>query len=255
MSDLPLRRWLSVGVPVGVTVLLMAVLIPAVQQAREAARRTQIRNSLHNFGLALHNYHDTHDCFPPGGVIGADGTAYHGWCVMIAPYMDASPLYNRIDLHRPWDDPQNDWLFQTPINWCLSPVVTETATPEGYGLTHFVANPHLLHRNSAVTLGDLTHGLPHTWCLGEAGGEFTPYAYPFNWRPLGTRLNADPGGYGLPGRDGTFLLMADGSVRWWSDDTAPQVLQALAAAPPVPEPGEVAVPPRPARYRFSGRRE
>jgi hypothetical protein len=101
----------------------------------------------------------------------------------------------------------------------------------------------------------MTDGTRHTWALGEAGGDFTPYGYPFNWRPLGERLNQDTDGYGLPGSDATHLLMADGSVLVYAKDTASNVLRAMAAAPPVPTAAAVETPPRPRAYRFSGMRE
>ena len=91
--------------------ILVALLLPAVQQAREAARRTQCRNNLKQMGLAIHNYHDTFRCFPPGylgdppneSATGCnDVRPQHltdpgwGWSVYIMPYIDELNLYQQL---------------------------------------------------------------------------------------------------------------------------------------------------------------
>jgi hypothetical protein len=84
-------------------------LLPAVQQAREAARRTQCRNNLHNLVLALHNYHDAYNRFPMDAIYGylptPTATQYlpyhHTWVGALLPYIDQAPLYNQIDFNRP----------------------------------------------------------------------------------------------------------------------------------------------------------
>ncbi len=100
-------------VVIAIIAILIALLLPAVQQAREAARRSQCKNNLKQVALAMHNYHDTHNVFPPGYFAGVNesGTSWDYrricWMQMILPYIDQAPLYNSIMAQRqtqalPW---------------------------------------------------------------------------------------------------------------------------------------------------------
>lgn len=76
--------------------ILVALLLPAVQSAREAARRMQCNNNLKQIGLAMHNYHDSFRSFP----FGAAGGWGHGWHAYILPYVEQQGLYRIV----PWTD-------------------------------------------------------------------------------------------------------------------------------------------------------
>ncbi|MDA1165236.1 MAG: DUF1559 domain-containing protein, partial [Planctomycetota bacterium] len=80
-------------VVIAIIAILVALLLPAVQQAREAARRSQCKNNLKQLGLALHNYHDTHQTFPFGTIatslnIAATRPSNMSWMPMVLPFMD-----------------------------------------------------------------------------------------------------------------------------------------------------------------------
>lgn len=80
--------------------VLIALLLPAIQQAREAARRTACRNNLKQIGVALHSYHDVHAGFPPG-YIRAHGT---GWSAFLLPYLDHEGLYDSLVWGDLWNE-------------------------------------------------------------------------------------------------------------------------------------------------------
>ena len=79
--------------------ILVALLLPAVQAAREAARRTQCTNQLKQMGLAVQIYHDAHQGIPPAHI---NGSGHVSWAVMIMPYMELSTVVEPLDLHVSW---------------------------------------------------------------------------------------------------------------------------------------------------------
>ncbi len=111
-------------VVIAIIAILIALLLPAVQQAREAARRATCKNSMRQLGLALHNYHDTFNVFPPGWIAvdpatrrpsvheGVNGA---GWGTMILPMVDQAPLYNSYNANVALEDSLNQKFRETPL--------------------------------------------------------------------------------------------------------------------------------------------
>jgi prepilin-type N-terminal cleavage/methylation domain-containing protein len=91
-------------VVIAIIAVLVALILPAVQQAREAARRAQCRNNLKQLGLAMHNYHEVYDQFPPGYRFIANssqqalGTANYS----LLPYLEETNLQREINVDLPW---------------------------------------------------------------------------------------------------------------------------------------------------------
>lgn len=126
---------------------LMALLLPAVQSAREASRRTACRNNLHQIGIALHNYHDTHACFPPSsggtGASGGNGNALSGF-VMLLPQLEKDIIWQRIHKAAGQGGDPSTIAINGEIDVYLCPTATVGDKVNGSG-----------HRYYAFNLGDL----------------------------------------------------------------------------------------------------
>jgi prepilin-type N-terminal cleavage/methylation domain-containing protein/prepilin-type processing-associated H-X9-DG protein len=177
--------------------VLAALLLPAVQAAREASRRTQCRNNLHQLGVALHNYHDTTHCFPPGYVStfdssGNDTGAGWGWGSIVLPQVEQLALQKTVDFHQPIESAANSAarvrVFRVFV--CPSDKFKETWTaikrdPLGNPLATIcqiasanyigvfgVSEPGIdgegmFFRDSRISLRDVTDGTSTTLLVGE----------------------------------------------------------------------------------------
>jgi prepilin-type N-terminal cleavage/methylation domain-containing protein/prepilin-type processing-associated H-X9-DG protein len=117
---------IEVLVVIAVISVLIALLLPAVQAAREAARRAQCLNNLKQIGLALHNYHDAIEAFPPGyvSVPGPDGDNSGpgwGWAAMILPQIEQVSVFNGINFPLPIESPANQTVRLTQISTFICP--------------------------------------------------------------------------------------------------------------------------------------
>jgi prepilin-type N-terminal cleavage/methylation domain-containing protein len=176
-------------VTIAIIGVLIALLLPAVQQVREAARRSQCSNHLRQIGLALHNYHDAHRVFPPGYLHRPSpqgNAAGFGWAAMLLPYLEQPALYAEFDWNLPlWDDVhQAPRMRHLAVMLCPSDPGADgffvEMGSEQYAAANYVGNfgpgdmdaaPEdrrgVFSRNSSTSVADVTDGLSQTFLIGE----------------------------------------------------------------------------------------
>ena len=117
--------------------ILVGLLLPAVQAAREAARRMQCTNNLKQLGLSLHNYHDVYKKFPYGSYLdksaGGSISSQWGWSVMLLPYIEQTAMFNQLNVgpnyfEQAANDPVRLALLKTPLPAFICPSDPETGT-------------------------------------------------------------------------------------------------------------------------------
>jgi prepilin-type processing-associated H-X9-DG protein len=194
--------------------VLVALLLPATQAAREAARRAQCVNNLKQMGLAMHNYHQINGGFPASAITDKNGKPLLSWRVAILPLMEQQELYNKFKLDEPWDSPNNKPLIAEMPNVFACP---SNPPQPGSGLTTykvFTGEGTLLDPVNPTGIAQVTDGTSNTIMVVESG-EGVPWTKPDDLpfpapgkagdKLLGAKSNHS-GGFNA--------LMADGSVRF-----------------------------------------
>lgn len=225
----------------------MALLLPAIQAAREAARRVGCQNNLHQIGVALHHYHATYDKFPPGAIEVRPqfpNGKQLAWSAMLLPQLELKPLWDDIDFRLAFDAPANAAAaFEAP------PVFLCPSTPRGdprhddrgasdyggiYGerilSTNNPARGMMIH-DRALGLKDVPDGSSQTAMVAEDanfpdgqwinGRNLFDQAFPLNQAPA---FENDMRSFHV---GGVMVLRGDASVTFLPDSTDLEVLAAF----------------------------
>ncbi len=203
--------------------VLIALLLPAVQAAREAARRSMCVNNLKQIALAMHNYESANGVLPPATTFDAEGKPLLSWRVLLLPYVEENALYQQFKLDEPWDSPSNKPLlaklpkvYQCPSSSQIGSDKTIYQVLIGPGT--------LFEKAEGIPFNEVTDGLSNTLMVMESKAP-SPWTQPSGLvrtpkTPIKGLGSAHPGGFNA--------ALADGSVQFIKSSIAPQTLEALA---------------------------
>jgi hypothetical protein len=195
---------------VGTIGVLIGMLLPAVQQAREAARRVSAMNNLKQIALAFHNYESVYGEFPRN-ILSEDGKPLLSWRVALLPYMEQQVLYNQFHLDEPWDSDHNIQLLE------MMPQIYQSPNLEPANRTVFLGfeGPGTIFEGKKTKFRDILDGTSNTIMCVEADEaeaiEWTkPADLPFDPKgPVRGVGHLRPGGFNA--------VMADGAARFISN--------------------------------------
>lgn len=181
-------------VVIAIIAILVALLLPAVQSARAAARRIQCKNNLKQIGLAMHNYHDANSTMPMSFVVDYN-TRGGEWSVhaRLLPYIDEANIYAQIDLSQPYTAGSTVATTRVATYLCPSETNDHARTDSSGNLIHYPINygfnaggwftwsnqsrqigSGVFHPNRGMRLADITDGTSNTLACSEVK-TYTPY--------------------------------------------------------------------------------
>jgi len=204
--------------------VMVALLLPAVQAAREAARRVQGMNSLKSIALAMYNCHDATGRFPAAASFDADGKPLLSWRVHILPYIEEEALYKEFHLDEPWDSEHNRKLIPRMPRTYASANNPEAAK----GMTNYVVlvgEDTVFGSRTGTRFRDITDGTSNTLMTAEvANSKAVVWTKPDDLqvdpsKPLDGLTGLRPGGFNAG--------MCDGSVRFIAATIDLDLLRAL----------------------------
>lgn len=207
---------------VGQMGIATSLLLPAVQSAREAARRMQSANNLKQILLAMHNFESTYKRLPGDLPPGApkDDSPRLSWRVRILPYIEQNALYQEFHQDEPWDSPHNIQLLDRMPETFRHPMAK---TKSGYTVYQMPNGPGLISQsNASSNFSQITDGMSNTIAIIETTDEAaTPWTKPGDVNPL-EQMQV------LRKTNSVFQTgFADGSVHNIAVATDPDLLKAM----------------------------
>ena len=206
--------------------LLAALLVPAIQSARQAAGRAQSLNNLRMIGVAMHQYHALHGTFPPAYTLDEKERRVASWRTLILPYLEQQGLYDMIDTDKLWDDPTNARarnvelsIFRSPRDDGSDPFMTNYLAITGEGA--------MLPGAAPTNMADIRDGTSNTIMVVEVFNSDIEWSEPRDLNIDDIRRvqdGADPDAINvIP--EGGAVLFGDGSVRLLKESVTREMFQ------------------------------